>query len=349
MSVCLQIKQLNLPASYASKDVWIIVQIKNQQKSISVPIKSLPKDRIFIFTEITTNSQISINPFEKKSNTNLPLALVTLPLSWFPHNTVVTDWFPFKGNNPNETSPMVLLSCHIRTQQCDPFKAPFGRLLVTPGWQSPQPNVQHIPPVSNVQHIPPVSNVQPIQHVQNRPKSYHFLDRFFNIGPGLLGLAEDVVERPSSQHPEFIYNRNFPKDMIISQYPAVAGKMIQAHPAVVSPIPIQEYYQIQPPPQDYMIPPPVQPIQPIQQNFQIHPNQSIKPVEKPKNSAKHSMRQNTDIPMSISQIPQMSSNEYQSPYYSISQNDEPQLQTPTIDQSSIPPPPSSIIPQYPQL
>lgn len=66
------------------------------------------------------------------------IAQLTLPINWFPYDSVVRDIYPMKqieGLNPIYAD----ITTHISTRGADPFQDPPGNLLVKPMWQLPSP------------------------------------------------------------------------------------------------------------------------------------------------------------------------------------------------------------------
>ncbi|OHS93851.1 hypothetical protein TRFO_02378 [Tritrichomonas foetus] len=58
------------------------------------------------------------------------------PLTWFPTNAIVTDWFPLV-DSMHDKKFMVELSIHVSEQPAKPFHAHTGALLVIPAWDRP--------------------------------------------------------------------------------------------------------------------------------------------------------------------------------------------------------------------
>lgn len=76
------------------------------------------------------------------------LGKLTLPLSWFPTNHLVREWFPFKAANKKVKNAMVLLDIHLDARRAPPFMAPFANLRVFPCWKRPTQTINSDFPVS---------------------------------------------------------------------------------------------------------------------------------------------------------------------------------------------------------
>lgn len=76
------------------------------------------------------------------------LGKLTLPLSWFPTNHVVREWFPFKAASKKVKDAMILLDVHVDARKAAPFMAPFASLRVFPCWNRPTQTINSDFPIS---------------------------------------------------------------------------------------------------------------------------------------------------------------------------------------------------------
>jgi hypothetical protein len=75
---------------------------------------------------------------------------LTLPLKWFPANTIVTQEFPFRMLNPifANSPASAMIQVHLSENGDQPFRAPDGNLLVKlqPIKRQPPPQYPYTPP-----------------------------------------------------------------------------------------------------------------------------------------------------------------------------------------------------------
>jgi hypothetical protein len=87
----------------------------------------------------------------------IDLARLTLPLSWFPPNTVVKFQFPMKTNN-HRIQTLFYAEVHRCEDRHAAFDAPQGSLTVTPAWTvQPQAPLSAMAPPPTVQIQPQIA------------------------------------------------------------------------------------------------------------------------------------------------------------------------------------------------
>lgn len=103
------------------------------------------------------------------------LGKLSLPMSWFPTNHIVREWFPFKASPVAKDGGMILLDVHFDARNVNPFMAPFAALRVYPNWTRPTltenadypiipPIVYIIPSTISNQNAQPTPPSQPYQY-----------------------------------------------------------------------------------------------------------------------------------------------------------------------------------------
>jgi hypothetical protein len=82
------------------------------------------------------------------------VASVSLPLSWFPVDQTVVDWFPLRASAALQYGVFAQLRVHVvKRFDLPPFTAPLGTLLVLPAWN--RPGRPAIPPTPFFWPVPP--------------------------------------------------------------------------------------------------------------------------------------------------------------------------------------------------
>ena len=72
---------------------------------------------------------------------NKPLAKCVLPLSWFPTNKIVRDWFPLQPSDAGDefyANTYVLMDVHVENRGVKRFMTEFSNLRVIPSWPRPE-------------------------------------------------------------------------------------------------------------------------------------------------------------------------------------------------------------------
>ena len=137
------------------------------------------------------------------------IARVTLPLSWFPKDQVVTQWFPLKPVKPGTGDLLVLCEIHLCFNGSPEFQAPPGSMLVKPCWQVPA----GLPVVSGMGVMPPpISSMKmpPYQIGFNQPTPYHIQT------PMMMG-----------QMPQMMNGGLTPNPMMMNQNPQTLGSTMK--------------------------------------------------------------------------------------------------------------------------
>jgi len=129
--------------------------------------------------------------------TKTDVARVTLPLNWFPINSVVEYWFPLKPLKPGTPEVFVLLVVHLADNYTSEFEAPPGKLLVKPCWSVPKVANSFMTPPS-MPHAPPMQVVPPQQYMMSQ--------QFYQNAPyPVNGFGQQTVH---FNNPYPIYNQN---------------------------------------------------------------------------------------------------------------------------------------------
>jgi hypothetical protein len=107
---------------------------------------------------------------------NDPLATCSLPLSWFPVDRVVRDWFPMieTGASPTpdgSSTTMVLLDIHLDSRRVPEFRASFAPLRVIVTWPRPCDEFTECTPPKQIFIVVNHPNETAMQQEYARPAS----------------------------------------------------------------------------------------------------------------------------------------------------------------------------------
>lgn len=130
------------------------------------------------------------------------LGKLTLPLSWFPTNHVVREWFPFKAASKKIKSAMVLLDIHVDSRKATPFMAPFATLRVFPCWKRPTQTMNSdfpVPPPMVYVLSSAEQRVIPLQQLRVIASNQQANQQIPQASPGAQPIAQNYTPIVATQ------------------------------------------------------------------------------------------------------------------------------------------------------
>jgi hypothetical protein len=117
------------------------------------------------------------------------VAKCTLPLTWFPTNCMVREWFPMvRENDPSSTDirAMIHLEVHVETRGAEPFMVAFSNLRVVPTWPRPNDPGEECPAPPQVVYVVAENPTEPGGAVSYRPIGCSQYPDGAQMGGGLM-------------------------------------------------------------------------------------------------------------------------------------------------------------------
>lgn len=130
------------------------------------------------------------------------LGKLTLPLSWFPTNHVVREWFPFKAASKKIKNAMVLLDIHVDSRKVTPFMAPFATLRVFPCWKRPTQTINSdfpVPPPMVYVLSSAEQRVIPLQQLRAIASNQQVNQQIPQASPGAQPIAQNYTPIVATQ------------------------------------------------------------------------------------------------------------------------------------------------------